>query len=359
MKLGKFELRVPEKVSGIIGMGSLKLREASPEILLGAGILCMGGAIVTAVRAARKHDYIVVNHEEQLEEAKCEYIIPDDYEVDVDNEEKDFHMKGLFEQKTEKQIARDVRKVYFHTFVEFVKLYSPTITLSAVSVICFVSSHNIQAHRFTELSGAYMGLKEAFDQYQARNIELNGKTNHEMCKYGWKEVEVEEEDPDTGEIVKEKKKVPAYEGLSEEEFKEMMNLPFHDHLITFDEKCSAWKGIANLDQMTLYSAEADIQRLVRVRGWAVVNDLYDYLSMERTEQGMYEGWVRGCGPVPVLNIEDAINQDALRGYRNQSWVLDPNVHGNVLALLNQKRKEKEAFEENLIRKRMEEEAKQS
>ena len=355
MKLGRLSIKVPEKVGNLMGISNLKLKNASPEIFLGLGIAFMGGAIVTAIRAARRHDQIIADHEGQLEEAKCEYIIPDDSEIALNNDGDDCYASSVFGHKTDKQIAHDVRKVYAHTIWEFTKLYSPTITLSALSVACFVCSHNIQARRFSALSGAYTGLREAFEQYQARNIELNGKTNHEMCKYGWKEIDETYEDPDTGETITEKKKVPAYTGMSEEEIKKLQKMPFHDHLITFDRNCALWKGIANLDEMTLYSAEADLQRLVRVRGWAIINDLYDYLNMERTEEGMFEGWVKGFGPQVSLHIDDPINHEALRGVRNQVWILDPNVHGNVFSLLHEKEKNKEAFEQKLNNLRLLEE----
>ena len=357
------KIKVPEKWSRAAGIGVLKIKEASPEILLGAGVICMGAAIVSAVKAARQHDYILADHEERLEAAKCEYVIPDEYDIVAEAESGEFQMSGagggVIARKSEKEVNKAIRKCYGQTAWEFTKLYSSTIALSALSLACFVGMHNIQARRITGLNAAYTGLREYIKRYEERNIELNGQKSHEMCKYGYKEVEVTEEDPDTGEMVTEKKKVPLYEGENGEKWSdETTKAPFHNQCIEFskDTAKASYTGIANYDLMTLNVAEQDIKDLVRARGWAVKNDLYDILRMERTPEGMIEGWVHGCGPEPDLGIHDPINNRCLAGFNHEDWVLDPNIHGNVYALLREKEEKEAALEAELKAKRLAEEA---
>ena len=85
-KVGKLftKIKLPEKVKVGVGMAGLKIKKHSPEILLGLGFVSMGAAIISAVRSAREHDMLLADHEERLEAAKCEYVIPDEYDIEAE-----------------------------------------------------------------------------------------------------------------------------------------------------------------------------------------------------------------------------------------------------------------------------------
>lgn len=351
------KIKLPEKVKVGVGMASLKVKKHSPEILLGLGFVSMGAAIISAVRSAREHDQLIADHEERLEAAKCEYVIPDEYDIIAEAESGEYKMSaggGTIVRKTEKEVNRAIRKCYFETAVGFARLYARTTLYTAISALCFVSAYNIQARRVLALETAYTSLQEYIRKYEQRNIELNGKKSHEMCKYGYKEIEVEEEDPDTGEAVKEKKLVPAYEGASSEE---MAKMPFHDQFLSFsnDTAKGCYTGIANHDRTTLEVGEQYIKDLYRSRGWVVVNDVLDTYNMKRTKEGMIEGWVKGCGPEPDFGIHDPVNNRCLAGFNHEDWHLDLNIHGNVFTLLDKKEEEERELEEKLKAERLAEE----
>lgn len=358
-KVGKLftKIKLPEKVKVGVGMASLKVKKHSPEILLGLGFVSMGAAIISAVRSAREHDQLIADHEERLEAAKCEYVIPDEYDIIAEAESGEYKMSaggGTIVRKTEKEVNRAIRKCYFETAVGFARLYARTTLYTAISALCFVSAYNIQARRVLALETAYTSLQEYIRKYEQRNIELNGKKSHEMCKYGYKEVEVEEEDPDTGETVKEKKLVPAYEGATSEE---MAKMPFHDQFFIFCKQSAPGKytGFANRDKTELAISEDYLNDLINSRGWAVVNDWLDSIGMERTAQGMIEGWVKGYGPRATIGWDDPINREALDGHNHRDWYLDCNVHGNVFSILSEMEKKKEELEEKLKAERLAEE----
>lgn len=311
--------------SKFMGMKGLKLKEASPEILLGIGIITMGGAVVSGIMAARHHDEIIDDHNERLEAAKAEYLYPEDYDEENPNPD----VEPI--RRTEKEIKHAVTREYCRTAAAMCKLYSRTALLMGFAVACFIGMHNIQAGRIAGLSGVCTGLREYISQYEQRNIELNGEESHRMCKYGYKEIEVEEEDPDNGEKHKVKKKVP----LAGEDLVDKDGLSsYHDHLYWFNRNTSRmYKGRGAYDIMSLDAAETYIQNLVNDRGWATVNDALTSIAMEPTVEGMVEGWIKGVSKPVCFGHRDPGNQRALDGYSNTEIFLDFNADCNVYGML--------------------------
>jgi len=360
---------IGNKVSELMGMTGLKLKEASPEILLGGGIILMGGAVITGILAARKHDQIIAEHEEELEEAKCSFVLPEDAidpeTNEIKTEEGSVTIEMDLQKISDKEVARKVRHVYCRTAAKMCRLYAPTALLMALSTACFVGMHNIQGSRILGLSGALGGLREAYDAYQNRNIELNGEESHQMCKYGWHEEEIEDENG-------EKKKVRVLNNASDVANKiyekngvdknategadvDMAKMPFHDNFYVFGKYTShEWIGQPGLDKMKLQAAEEYARSFLESRGWVVVNDILDYLGIERTPEGMYEGWVKRKGDTIRIGWDDPINNLALAGHVGEEWILEMNVHGNVYAILEEIRYEKELKKQELKAKLKEE-----
>lgn len=324
------------------GMAELKIKAASPEILLVGGLVCMAGAVVTAVIASRKHDDIMDEHMDRLEEAKASVILSEATDEGDDPEEREAVVVD------QKEINRKVRRVYCRTAAKMVKLYAPTVGLMALSAACFIGMHNIQAGRYAAMSGAYASIKEAFDQYQARNIELNGEDNHKLCKYGWHE---EEEVAEDGTVTKKKvANTPADLEKMAEEKKEMGKQPFHDQDFIFSRNTSSsYKGNPALDKMFLEAVEANCNVVLETKGFLVVNDVLDALGIERTVEGTYQGWVKGCGPAISIGWDDPFNNRFLAGYPNEPVSLSFNIHGNVVDIINRV----EAVKEEMRRKNFE------
>lgn len=327
--LDKMKLAVSTKA----GLTGLKIKEKSPEIFFVLGVGTMIGAVVTGIRAGRKHDELITDHEDRLAAAKAEYYYPEVPDADDNDEE----MVQEPVQRTQKEIRRAVRHEYGVTLLGFARLYSATGLLIGVSTACFLKMKNIQAGRILAAETVATGLREYISQYEKRNIELNGEESHRMCKYGYKEVEVEEEDPDNGETYKVKKKVPLD---ADEYVHELHSDTFHDQIYTFDRSTSPlYTGRGIQDVSNLKVAEEFIRNLVHTRGWAVVNDALTYLAMPLDDTtGMIEGWVKGDRV--DFGIDDPINNKALAGYLNTAIVLDFNVQGNVYAR-NRRREDEE------------------
>lgn len=332
---------VGNKMSCAAGMTGLKIRENKPKLLLIVGLVSMTGAVVSAVRAARKHDSIIDDHLKRLEIAKAPVVVveamepnnPDSY-LDQ-NESKDVDAgNDVVRERSEKEIKHAVFKCYLVTGVKFVGNWSITLGCMALSTLALTKMYSDQSSAIVGLTSAYMGCKEYIDLYEKRNIELNGIENHNMCKYGYEEIEVEEEDPDNGEKYTIKKKVP----ISNEKIAEMIcddeGSNFFDQCIFVMDKHTSfyYSGIANIDMTTLNSAEQHLNDLLATRGWVVINDGLRELGMDLTDSGRDNGWVKGCGEKISLGFNTSMrgmNERFINGFNDEPIIIEFNVHGNV------------------------------
>ena len=330
-------------------------------------------------------DYILAEHEEDLEVAKCQFVVPDEYE-DVqfwaDNEEINGVDSGLDDVddddealkettgviKTQKEINRAVRKVYGKTVIKFIKLYSKTGGFVLIALACFGGVYKILSGRVAMGLATITGLENYISAYEKRNIELNGKRNHDMCKYGYKEIERTYEDPDTGEIVHEIEKVPLYEvdesaledgeagiGIDEETREVLEGGP--SVIIFCKDETAEFIGVPHRDHDMAIMAEHDAERIWRNRGWVTENDIRAYLGMQPTIMGQ-----RRCkfyhgveDDAPTLNIESPINDAAKNGTR-KSWIFETNLDEDLFLESRLIEKSKKDLEKKLVKMRKAEEA---
>ena len=385
MKKPNVKVKVPAKISRFANKALLAVKKKSPEILFCVGVASFGAAIVSAVKASRKADYILAEHEEDLEVAKCQFVVPDDYEDvqfwadneeingvdsrlddDLDAEEEDLKATtGVI--KTQKEINKAVRKVYGKTIIKFVKLYSKTGGFVLIALACFGGVYKILSGRVAMGLATITGLENYISTYEERNIELNGKRNHDMCKYGYKEIERTYEDPDTGEIVHEIEKVPLYEvdesvgedgeagiGIDEETREILEGGP--SVIIFCKDETAEFIGVPHRDRDMVEAAEHDAKRIWRNRGWVTENDIRAYLGMQPTIMGQ-----RRCkfyhgveSEEPTLNIHSPINDAAKNGTR-KSWILETNLDEDLFLESRLIEKSKKDLEKKLTKKRKAEE----
>ena len=169
-------MKAQTAVKNKAGMLGLKLQAKSPELMLGFGLLCMGGAMVASAFAGKKQEKIAADHLERLKKAK---------ETDIVTDENG----AISVTKSEKEIKAAVAQVYRETAKMEAKCWWKTVALFGTGTGLIIGSHNVQAKRITGLSLANAGLQEAFRKYQENNIALNGEESHEMCKNGFVDAE--------------------------------------------------------------------------------------------------------------------------------------------------------------------------
>lgn len=316
-------MNVLQKVEGAVldkmGVTGLKIREKSPEILLGISIVSMVGAVVTSVIAARKQDDIWDNHLTRVEEAKLK-----EFEVEVTKKDENGNEYKTTETvvRTDKEIKTAVCKEYMKTGVQEAKVWGPTALLMGVNALSTIKMHGTMGDRISGLSSELMATKAAYDFYQKNNIALNGEENHNMCKYGYKDVSVQDEDgfTETKRVMKTPK-----------DWKEEEN-PCIESFFLINKDNSGLSGFANTDILMLQAAENEIKRKINTRGWAVWNDYFDLVKMPRTQSGMVMGWIKG-GKEVKTGWNSSANNRCLAGYNNEDWTIELNCDGDISHLL--------------------------
>lgn len=172
------------KENAIVKMVNAKfyIKKNSPEILVGAGIATLIGSLVYTVIGTLNTGVDVTN-------AVCELD-------EVENDD------SLMEEERRKK----KHGIYIHAGLNIARNYAPAVTLATVSAGCLIGSNAIMRRRAFSLAAAYSALDTTFSDYRTRVIDEYGEDVDKKMRYGLttKEVEVEQVDEETGEVVKTK-----------------------------------------------------------------------------------------------------------------------------------------------------------
>lgn len=170
------------KENAIVKMANVKfyIKKNSPEILVGAGIATLIGSLVYTVIGTLNTGVEVTN-------AVCELD-------EIENDD------SLMEEERRKK----KHGIYIHAGLNIARNYAPAVTLATVSAGCLIGSNAIMRRRAFSLAAAYSALDTTFSDYRTRVIDEYGEDVDKKMRYGLttKEVEVEQVDEETGEVVK-------------------------------------------------------------------------------------------------------------------------------------------------------------
>lgn len=180
----------------MVNKAGYHVRQASPYILFGIGLISFGGTLATAIKATMKLEPILDAH--RIERANIKHSISQAEELTEDATE----LENL--PKVEK---KEVRKLYFHTVGKIGRLYAPTAALGALSLGSFTASAGILRGRYLMACGALERVTEAFEDYRHRVVEDVGEEKDLEYFYGLDKdkITVEEEDAESGKTKKVKK----------------------------------------------------------------------------------------------------------------------------------------------------------
>lgn len=146
-------------------------------------------------------------------------------------------------------------------------IYAPSIAIAGVTVACIVSSTVLSNQQKIGLTGAYIALDRAYKKYKDKIIELVGvdtskKAETEVTKDRVEEIKKDSPAP----VQKEETKI----------FYEM----HYDQLFE--------RSIDEIRDAMYY-----LNRKLATEGEVNLNDLYDLLALNRTEEGAVLGWSAG------------------------------------------------------------------
>ena len=292
--------KAAEKLGPVAGRAMLKLRKASPEIMIGGGIVVGIGCVVLACKASMHLEEVIDEHKENVEEAKnCPKDTP------------------------KKETDRAVARVYGDTALKLVKLYLPSAALGAVSVGLLCGSHYIMLKRVAGLSAAYAAVDEAFKDYRARVVEKYGEEEDRALRFGYKSENVVATETDENGKVKE----ILEQHITIDETGHSQYARF------FDQSCPGWDKDPEYNLTFLQATETYFNNLLKARGHVFLNEVYDALGIPRTAAGNVVGWVKGNGDdyidFGLWKGKDEASRRFINGLENV-FLIDPNVDGVIL-----------------------------
>lgn len=316
---------IMNKVSGVFGNVSFKMKKHSPEILMAAGV---AGVIVSAVMACKatlKVDAVMDETKEKMDKIHTA-------------EENGTTEAG--EDYSKEDAKKDTVIVYAQTGLQFAKTYAPAVAIGALSIASILASNNILRKRNVALTAAYTVLDTDFKNYRSRVIEKFGKEIDRELKYNIKaeKVSATEVDAETGKEKKVKKNAFVVNPSDVSGYARFFEK------YTVDEDGNSilnphWEPNNEYNIMFIKAQENYANDLLRAKKRLFLNDVYEMLGFPRTKAGQVVGWVYDKdNPVGDNYVDFGLYTDNL-SYSDFANGLDPailldfNVDGNIWEMM--------------------------
>ncbi|WP_289621892.1 DUF6353 family protein [Bacteroides congonensis] len=313
------------KVSGVFGNVSFKMKKHSPEILMAAGV---AGVIVSAVMACKatlKVDAVMDETKEKMDKIHTA-------------EENGPTEAG--EDYSKEDAKKDTVIVYAQTGLQLAKTYAPAVAIGALSIASILASNNILRKRNVALTAAYTVLDTDFKNYRSRVIEKFGKEIDRELKYNIKaeKVSATEVDAETGKEKKVKKNAFVVNPSDVSGYARFFEK------YTVDEDGNSilnphWEPNNEYNIMFIKAQENYANDLLRAKKRLFLNDVYEMLGLPRTKAGQVVGWVYDKdNPVGDNYVDFGLYTDNL-SYSDFANGLDPailldfNVDGNIWEMM--------------------------
>ena len=269
----------------------MKLRKISPELALGAGIVCGIGAVVVGVMQAKKVEAAIAETQKEL----------DDIQKAEETSENSTDVKKLS------------WKAYNKMIWKVAKALAPAIGLEVASIACFLLSHGVLKKRYLNTTAAYAALNEAFRGYRGRVKETMGEEAEKVLMAGGKVEKGIQVEDDEGNVTKK-----TGSNLVIQEHK---NSPYE-----FDfnrHTAQMWSPDPDYSEVFLRNQQNYFNDLLQARGHVFLNEVLDALGMKRTPAGAVCGWVKGAGDD---YIDFGYMDTFIHDYKIDSDLCRKNIH---------------------------------
>lgn len=160
-----------------------KTKKRAPELLLTAGFICGGAAIVSACRETVKVQELKKTHTETMKQ------IDEAEKAQAELEDGSVYTPEI--AKHDRYVAR------VQTGVKVVRTYLPSAGLTIASIACILASFKIIKARYAAALITAEGFKRAYDQLYARVEKKYGKEEAEALASGKETITIT--DKETGE----------------------------------------------------------------------------------------------------------------------------------------------------------------
>lgn len=311
------------KLSRSIHKVGFKFKKHSPEILTGAGIVCVVASTVMACKATTKLSTILDETKEQTDQIHG-YV----------------EKNGYSEKYSENDEKKDLAIVYTKSCMNVAKLYGPSVLVGVLGVTSILAGNNILRKRNVALTAAYTAVDSSFKKYRERVVERFGEAVDRELKNNARKEEVEViETDENGEekVVKKAAYVVSPSDISEyARFFEEYTVDDKGNKI----KNAYWTSNNEYNLMFLKKAESFANDKLRINGYLFLNEVYEMLGIPKTKAGQVVGWVYDeKNPVGDNYVDFGLYKDNLsysdfvNGY-DPAILLDFNVDGNIWKLMD-------------------------
>lgn len=318
-------MKFADSIKGFVSKTTWKIEKHTPEILLTVGIVTTIGAVVTAVRAAKKAEPIIEEHNKRLDLIhKCE----------------DLGMTGNAEtgenvEYTHEDAKNETIKTYLGTTGKLAIAFTPTAILLGTSIVSQVCGYKVMSKRLAEASAAYALLASKFKSYRKRVAEKLGVPEERLLYHDMKAVDVVRNGVDENGN-------PVESGI---ETVFIANDDDYTAIFTQYNKDGIrnpwWYPDSDQNLDTLRIKQDYWTKVLKCRKGKPVtlNEVRYDLGLETTQKGQSVGWVYDPDN-PEHNGDNYIDfglDPIIKAYRDgeempddSSFVLDFNVDGEIL-----------------------------
>lgn len=282
----------------------LKLKAASPHIMIGVGIVGVIGAGYLACRATLKAQDVIEETHDMIDEVEADAVdrkLPEKY-----------RKKAIF-------------KVYIHQTTKMARIYAPAMAVGAVSLALIIGSHSVLNRRYLGATAACKAVEEGYKAYRKKIANILGEEKERDIYLGREtrdDIPVVSENPEDCEAVI----TPTKGAIVSPNFNCSPYARF------FDENSREWKKNSEYNHIFLNAQQEYANNLLHARGHLFLNEVYDMLDIPRTQAGQVVGWVLGNGDDYVdfglYDIYRESARDFVNGYE-RSILLDFNVDGVI------------------------------
>lgn len=232
-----------------------RLSAKSPNLLFGAGVLLVGGAIVSAVKAGKKSEEVHNEIKEDIQNVK---------------ELKDAS-KALGTDYHKTEYPKDLLYVAGRSTGKLARLYGPTLIFGGAAIGCLTKSHNTLNSRNSSLALTATALTTTLQEYREK-IRAEYGEEAEARLFGATVIPTKTDNEE--DLLHYKKRSYTY--------------PFS---ILFDETSSMFKNSAEYNRMCIKGLQELVNHKLRADGYVFLNDVYDGLGLPRTSDGQLYGWL--------------------------------------------------------------------
>lgn len=296
-------IKISEDVSRTIGMASLRLKSASPEILVGIGVVGVIFSTFLACKATLKADAVINEAKETLNSIEeCKETVAED-------------------KYTENDYKNDTKLVYVQTCVKMARIYAPAAFIGLMSLTCILAGHDILRKRNIAMNAAYSAAVKSFDNYRENVRKELGEEADKRFRYNIRKAETEVTEVDeNNNVINTKKEID----ISDYDGKSGIARWLDDctNVSGKDTEYKLWK---------LKCDETTCNQLLKSRGYLFLNEVYECLGLPITSEGQLLGWIYNDKRPIGDNYVDFNLQEAMRdGDTEPSYIVDFNIDGNII-----------------------------